>query len=273
MKRSLTLSAAACIAVAGLAAPAAQAAVPTGPKTVPFVRPLALHSKGKDVARLQSALVRAHMRPSFRKSTGQFGSITRYEVRRWQRLRHIQPTGVVGRPTKWSLWSHYTPYARSVEVRAAAWHTHMIAVQKARAAALAKLHATYAFRVLEAVRRSQALSYTMAYSQSWTRTNLPAFPSVPRATDCSGYAIWVQRHAGVGLPMGWTGTLGVEGTRVWNPSPSNMRVGDLVLYDRYPHGHVEVYIGGGKTAGHGSPGIHVHPWNYRYVGQVRRFHA
>ena len=113
----------------------------------------------------------------------------------------------------------------------------------------------------------------MSYSQSWSRTNLPPFPQVPRATDCSGYAIWVERHAGVWLPMGWTGTLAVEGWRV-PYSLATMRVGDLVFYGwGYPYSHVSVYIGHGLVSSHGSPGIHILPVNYRPVAAVRRYHA
>jgi hypothetical protein len=260
------------LALGSIAPSAARAA--TQP-AVPFARPLHLGSDGLDVARLQSALIRANVRPAFRGVTTHFGVYTRYEVQRFQRSHAILASGVVGRPTKARLWPFYTPYARGVELRAAAWRAHMAALAAARARATASLHSARVQRVLAATSDARAHSWEMAYSQSWTRTSLPAFPSVPRATDCSGYAIWTLRHAflsGSRPPMGWTGTLGVEGWRV-PASTSSMHVGDLVFYGGYPHGHVAVYIGGGLVSSHGSPGIHVLRWNAdsRGVGQVRRY--
>ena len=144
MRRSLLLAAVACAAV--VASPSPAGAITAS--TVPFWRPIQLHSKGHDVYHLQVALTRAHVRPAFRKPTGQFGLITRYEVRRWQRLKHIKPTGIVGRPTKATLWPFYTPYARSLETRAAAWHKKMAALAAAKAAAAAKARASYSGRIL-----------------------------------------------------------------------------------------------------------------------------
>lgn len=268
MPRFRLAGAAAVLAVTGVAAPTASAYTV---QTVPLVRPLHIGENGLDVARLQSALINANVRPRFRGVTTHFGVYTRYEVQRWQRERHIEASGVVGRPTKLSLWPHYTAYGRSVEVRAYAWHLHMAALARSRAT----LHTQRVQRVMAAVNDARAHAYEMAYSQSWTRTNLPAFPSVPRATDCSGYAIWTLRHAllsGSQPPMGWTGTLGVEGWRV-PASTASMHVGDLVFYGGYPHSHVAVYIGGGLVSSHGSFGIHTLRWNAdgRGVGQVRRY--
>jgi cell wall-associated NlpC family hydrolase len=242
-------------------------------------RPVELHSHGPDVVALQRALVKAHVRPASRKATGLFGVITRYEVRRFQRAHKIEPTGHVGQPTWRALSPSIDAYGRhllGVERTQMAARARAAAAARARAAALAKLHASFTYRVLAATSDARTHAYAMAYSQSWTRTNLPAFPSVPRATDCSGYATWVLRHAGVNPGghtfVGWTGTLGREGWAV-SASTSSMHVGDLVFYGGFPYSHVAVYIGRGLVSSHGSPGIHVEPFNYRSVSAVRRYHA
>lgn len=273
------------VALSGLAvtahAEAAQAR-PIGVTPAPLVRPLDVGAYGLDVYVMERALQRAHVRPASRKPSRRFGAATRYEVRRLQRAHAIDATGHVGHVT-WRLLAPLVTVQGRIDLDGVQAHRKAEAKARARAEArkaaqarAARLAAaSYAGRVLAAVKDAELHSWEMAYSQSWSRADLPAFPAVPLATDCSGWAIWVQRHAGIDLPMGWTGTLGVEGWRVASPSTSTLRVGDLVFYGPFPHSHVEVYIGGGLTAGHGSPGIHVRPWNsdYRGVGQVRRYHA
>lgn len=121
--------------------------------------------------------------------------------------------------------------------------------------------------VLGAIRMAAEQSSRMSYSQSGSRGDIPV-GRVPLATDCSGFATWALRSAGVDVPLSTSYTFAVEGIGV-PADPRVMHVGDIVVYD----GHVEVYIGGGRTAGHGSPGLHYHAFNYRPVVAVRRFFA
>jgi cell wall-associated NlpC family hydrolase len=105
----------------------------------------------------------------------------------------------------------------------------------------------------------------MAYSQSGSRGYLP-MNSFPPATDCSGWATWVLRMGGINVPLSTTYTFMGQG-RAIPISQRYLKLGDLVIYN----GHVEVYVGNGRTVGHGSPGIHWHYWSYRPVIGVRRF--
>jgi hypothetical protein len=74
-------------------------------------------------------------------------------------------------------------------------------------------------------------------------------------SDCSSLVIQAYEKAGCKLPanlhgQGFTGTLAEDGRKVASPKP-----GDICLYGTAPYHHVELYIGGGKTIGHGSPPI------------------
>jgi hypothetical protein len=74
-------------------------------------------------------------------------------------------------------------------------------------------------------------------------------------SDCSSFVIQAYEKAGCKLPasmhgQGFTGTLAEAGRKVSTPKP-----GDICLYGTFPYHHVELYIGGGKTIGHGSPPI------------------
>lgn len=110
-------------------------------------------------------------------------------------------------------------------------------------------------------------SSRMAYSQSGSRGYLP-IGQVPPATDCSGFATWALRNAGIDVPLSTSYTFMGEGRSV-PADPRSMQIGDIVVYS----GHVAVYLGGGLTVGHGSPGAHLSPYNYRPVLSVRRFYS
>lgn len=124
---------------------------------------------------------------------------------------------------------------------------------------------SHAARVWKAIVLSLRHSGSMAYSQSGSRGYLP-MNSYPPATDCSGYATWLLRMGGIYVPLSTSYTFMGEG-RAIPISQRYLRLGDIVIYN----GHVEVYVGNGRSVGHGSPGVHWHTWNYRPVIGVRRF--
>lgn len=67
--------------------------------------------------------------------------------------------------------------------------------------------------------------------------------SGPNAFDCSGLAMYVYSHFGVGLPH-YTGSQFSMGMSV---SKSNLQPGDLVFFNTYGSvSHVGIYIGGGN---------------------------
>lgn len=74
-------------------------------------------------------------------------------------------------------------------------------------------------------------------------------------SDCSSFVIQCYVKAGCKLPVslqgqGFTGSLADAAKKVAVPKP-----GDICLYGTYPYDHVELYVGGGKTIGHGSARI------------------
>jgi RHS repeat-associated protein len=89
-------------------------------------------------------------------------------------------------------------------------------------------------------------------------------PRVPRWEDCSSFATWAFWVAGAPDPngsgyngSGWTHTLSLHGRRVgWDARSDLARAnpGDLVFYGDpgLQSSHVEIYIGGGRTIGHGT---------------------
>lgn len=198
------------------------------------------------------------------KATGFYGKPTAHQVARFQKKVHIKPaSGRYGLKTHRALSKYYDKTGRA-RLQAVAHTRKIVAITVAMVRITA--HAW--------IERG-----LMDYSQSATRSNLPAYPGVPRATDCSGYVTWVYHSAGQPDPsgflyrwIGWTGTLAKHGVRV--SANGALRVGDLIFYGGgYPYGHVAIVIDAVKrlVSSHGSPGIGVYPFNYRPVSAVRRY--
>lgn len=154
-----------------------------------------------------------------------------------------------------------TPPAKRQHAKAPVKHRHTWQ-RGGHAVVIAPSHAS---RVWKAIQLSLRSSGSMAYSQSGSRGYLP-MNSFPPATDCSGWATWVLRMGGINVPLGTTYTF-MNWGRAIPTSERYLKLGDMVIYN----GHMEVYVGNGRTVGHGSPGIHWHSWNYRPVIGVRRF--
>lgn len=91
-------------------------------------------------------------------------------------------------------------------------------------------------------------------------------------SDCSQWVIGIFWSAGLKAPdggdykSGWTGTLVANSDKVSSPLP-----GDLCFYGSGSMSHVELYIGDGKTIGHGSTPIAQHTPRYRgdFAGYYR----
>jgi hypothetical protein len=98
------------------------------------------------------------------------------------------------------------------------------------------------------------------------------------AVDCSSFATLVYKEAGLPDPngpsynyngQGSTYSLIKQGTFVTAPAP-----GDLVFYHgtMLAPGHVEVYVGGGKTIGiGGDEGVHEHDMNWTTPVAIKRY--
>jgi hypothetical protein len=88
------------------------------------------------------------------------------------------------------------------------------------------------------------------YSKAGALTDDPT-PGAPNRSDCSQWVRAIYLHAGAPDPGTWTGDQ-------WNRSKptSDPKPGDLVIYgEGQSSHHVELYVGDGKTIGHGSPPI------------------
>lgn len=240
---------------------------------VPFLGPFALHpGKGQTqcgpaVRLMEGALKRKGMRHTPPRNC--VGPATKLQIQKFQRSIHYKPTGVYSRVVHAAMVKSngYTNQARQDLLYLA--HKKVIVLQR-RNAGIAAAH-------LLLVGGS-----TLAYCQGGERSYFPTWPRVPPCTDCSGTVIWELYQAGVGptvgysgpgSPVGWTGTLAVQG-RALGPNEA-LAVGDVVLYPSSsargpPWGHSALYVGNGNVVSHGSVGVKLLPYNYRTVGQVRR---
>lgn len=202
-----------------------------------------------------------------------YGKATRNQVEAFQRRLHYKPTGVYNLATHEQLVKRhgYSQTARQgllfiVQKNAIAAHT--VLVDKER-------------RTVQIVAAHVALvgGSTLIYTQGSSRSYFPAYPRIPPATDCSGMATYILYQAGVGAsvgyygpgsPVGWTGTLKGQGTPV--PRGATLEPGDLIFYGAAPNwSHVAVYIGRGLVVSHGQTGVDEPPYNYRPVGEIRRY--
>ena len=244
----------------------AQATAHPTKRTVPFLGPFAHGRKGikqcGPAVRIMEGALRNTVPPVRKaKAADCVGVATVRQLKVFQRRHHIPATGIYGPRTHKALSPIYTPKQRDALVYTA----KLIVLRKERATALI------------ALAHANLVGQNMAYSQS-DRGYFPPWPAVQSSGDCSSFATWVMYEAGVGYrvgylgpgsSIGWTGTLSRQGKHVGRNAP--LHVGDLLFYGGgYPYGHVEVYLGHGLSEGHGSPGIHVHPYNYRPVSEIRR---
>lgn len=237
------------------------------PPLVPFIRTGYVGMKGcpcPTVFQMQRALKAAGVRPASSRSTGDYGKITAHQVAAFQKRVHIKPvTGRYGVKTHHALSKFYdrTGRARLIKVKTS---RRIVAI-------------THAIVVVTAHARLVG-GDTLTYSQSSSRNNLPKYPGVPPATDCSGYSEWVFQSVGLPdpsgwgyHPAGWTGSLSQHGVVV---SAARPHIGDLAFYGGgAPFGHVAVVVHLHPTlvSSHGSTGIHVLPITYRPLSQLRRY--
>jgi hypothetical protein len=246
----------------------ARARAQSGAATTPYFGPFALHKRdGKQcgpAVRLMEGALR-NTKPVIRKEVARncIGPATEKQIKTFQRRHNIRPTGIYGLKTHRALSSHYSREARN--------DLHYIArIQYVRKVRSTILVVTSHLRLVGGC--------CQRYTQSGQRGDFPSWPSIPSGTDCSGEVTWIAWQSGFGAalgyygrgsPVGWTGTLAHQGRAVANNGP--LQIGDLVLYGRFPFGHVAMYIGHGNVISHGSTGVKILPYNYRAVGQVRRY--
>lgn len=249
-----------------------------GSPTAPFLGPYKLGQCGPGVRLMEGAL---HNLPKpVRKAppANCFGKATKAQVVTFQKRLHYKPTGVYNLATHTQLVKRggYSSTAKAglrfiYEGRLK--HQHVLLVQQER-------------RTVQIVSAHVAKvgGSTLAYSQGGTRGYFPAWPRIPPDTDCSGMATYVLYQAGVGAAVGyygpgssvgWTGTLRYQGQRISYGQPSStagLQPGDLVFYGRAPNwSHVATYIGSGLVMSHGQVGVNVERYNYRPVGEIRRY--
>lgn len=236
-----------------------------GAKEVPFLGPYKLGRCGPDVRLMEGALRRVHVRKT--KAAPCLGKATRRQLIAFQKRIHYRPSGVYNLATHRALVKRhaYTARARNdlIYYQAKLVHDHT--------SKTVLIVTSHAFVV--------AGGSSWPYCQSGQRSYFPAWPRLPPCTDCSGFATWVAYQSGYGPAVGyfgpgsgvgWTGTLARQGVVVNANGP--LRVGDFIFYGRgYPWGHVAIYIGHGRVISHGGPGMKNLPYNYRAVGQVRRY--
>lgn len=251
---------------------ALQVAASAAPRTVPYLGPFARDPKkgrvcGPEVRIMEGALRLTTPPVRKAKAAACVGLATERELKKFQTRHHIPPSGVYGKRTHRALAHAYTPaqirgLVYTAERRLRLLHDTTIGLVTAHAFA-------YQGRMI----------YCEAGSlhQCGRRYVWPAWPDVPRHTDCSGYVAWVYFQAGLFDPNGdtftggFTGTLAVRGWTV--PPGAPLHIGDLIFNGPRASDttHVSIYIGHGQSSGHGRFGIQIHAWNYRAVVLVRRY--
>lgn len=244
----------------------------------PFLGPYKRGQCGPGVRLMEGAL--KNLPKPVRKAPPQncFGTATRNQVITFQKRLHYKPTGVYNLVTHEQLVKRggYSSTAKAglrYIYQGRLKQQHVLLVQHER-------------RTVQIVSAHVAKvgGSTLAYSQGSTRSYLPPWPRIPPDTDCSGMATYILYQAGVGpavgyygpgSAVGWTGTLRYQGQRISYGQPSStagLQPGDLVFYGRAPNwSHVATYIGSGLVVSHGQVGVNVERYNYRSVGEIRRY--
>lgn len=236
-----------------------------GAREVPFLGPFKKGQCGPQVRLMEGALRRVHVRVV--KAAPCFGKATRLQLIKFQKKVHYKPSGIYNLATHRAL---VKAHGYSAQAR-----NDLIFYQ----AKLVKDHIKQTVLIVTSHAFIVAGGSSWPYCQSASRSYFPAWPRLPPCTDCSGFATWVAYQSGYGAavgylgpgsPVGWTGTLGHQGIPVNANGP--LQIGDFIFYGGgYPWGHVAVYIGHGRVISHGGPGMKNLPYNYRAVGQVRRY--
>lgn len=235
----------------------------TAATVVPFLGPFSIGHCGPAIRIMDQAMVNEKLRKN--KPSVCFGPATMRQVINLQKKVHYKPTGI------------YTLALHHRLILLGGYHKKQrLALQ---AIVAVRYRAKLRDNVLVIAAHATLVGGSLPYSQSASRSNFPAWPRIPPATDCSGFVTWIAWQAGFGArvgyygagsSVGWTGTLALQGVLV--PLNAHLQVGDMIFYGSgYPWGHVAMYVGHNNVISHGSTGVKILPYNYRAYGAVRRY--
>lgn len=214
---------------------------------VPHPRDLKKGCVGSDVLALQRALASAKER-KWGNFTRAFGAGVLAETKKFQASRDIRATGVYGEETHRALSPYYDAYGIELLTEYAA----KSALQKAQNAVLAAAMVSYNFR--NTIHYTEGSLRWMMVANRILEQSIPAQGSL--WADCSAWFTWVYWAIGAPDPNnldwagGFTGTLGVNGTVVGDPSKAPIGAG--FLYGPGDHSHIALSVGGENTIGNGS---------------------
>lgn len=233
---------------------------------VPFKRSIKLGSVGPDCYAVKRALSKAGFGPwgGWGRRPRLFGPYAVRNLKSFQRKNRLKADGVYGRETHRKLAPYFDDYGR--------WllgQTKILTTSDMRRQVIVST-AMHGF----------SNRYGIHYTQSWMRMQgvkqrlRP--PAYPKYEDCSSFATWCYWVAGASDPnglgyngYGYTGTLANNGRKI---SSAYMKPGDLIFFGRYPHNHVTIYVGNGRSVSHGNEaGPQLLTWNYRTVNHVRSY--
>jgi Putative peptidoglycan binding domain len=231
-------------------------------RIVPFIRPLKLGKRGKDVIALQRALRAKGIRRG--RPTGLFGRGTRRDVKKLQRQAQIDQTGVYGPKTHARLARWYDDYG--------VWLLHQSRVGSRKQQAQRKLRGSAIFLI----NRAPQISYTQGPRRmEGVNRNMRTPGQFPHYMDCSSGVTYLYFDADLPDPnglgyngLGYTGTLAVHGERA-----AGREIGDLHFYGGgHPWSHVSMELGNGFAFSMGSDsGPHLLRSNYRPVRLTKRY--
>lgn len=239
----------------------------SGSTNVPYLGPFAHNKKGvaqcgPAVRIMEGALRRTTPPIRKTKAANCVGAATTNQIKTLQRRHKIVPSGIYGLRTHKAL-SH--AYSRQQTL-------DLIYLQRRHRDALRR--STILIVTAHAFQQQGLMGYCNdgQLRHCSRRGEWPAWPDVPRHTDCSGYVSWVLFQSGVpnpnGVGVGNTGSLILHGARI--PINGPLKIGDLIFYG-YNNSHVAIYIGHGLVSSHGQPGINIHPYGYRPIYGIRRY--
>ena len=204
--------------------------------------------KGSSVVRVQRALTAAGFKVP---DTGNFGSLTRAAVKKYQAAVGLKVTGTVNSST-WSALQR----GKVAKAKSAAKKT---TVKKATA----KRTATKASSVSGSTKAKRAVSF--AYKQIGDRYRYGG--TGPNAWDCSGLTRGAWKSAGVSIPR----TSQAQYSKLKKVKKSSLRPGDIVTFYS-GRSHVGIYVGNGYVIHASRPGKPVSKIKMKYMpyaGAVR----
>lgn len=178
---------------------------------------------------------------------GAFGPGTERAIRSYQVDHGLEPDGIVGQETFYSLTGQSLPTGPIRRFGSGGYN------------GVSRVESPEATHILDIANQYIGVPYVFG-------------GSTPSGFDCSGFTRYVYSAAGIDLPRGADEQYGVG----YSVSMANLQPGDLVFFSTYESGisHVGIYIGNHQFINAASDGVSISDmdsnyWSARYIGAKR----